>query len=64
MKIFDPTVPEITPFLFPSKKKKIYPPIIPPGTLMVFQTLWTPTDSTQMKMFALKVPDQDGAAIV
>ena len=40
------------------KGEKICKEIIPPGTLMALQTLWTPTDSSQMKIFPLTHPDQ------
>ena len=37
---------------------------IPPGTLNMFLRLWMITELAQMKIFALKVPEPGGAAII
>ena len=37
---------------------------IPPGTLNMFLRLWMITELAQMKIFALKVQEPGGAAII
>ena len=37
---------------------------IPPGTLNIFLRLWMITELAQMKIFALKVQEPGGAAII
>ena len=45
-----------------SFQEKNYQPI-PPGTLNMFYTLWTPTEFARLKLFVLRLEEPDGAVI-